>query len=276
MSIGAVTARFAQTLKANRLVLLTALLVGVASFVLLLRGGMDWREDIAPGAQHWWAPWEEGLPLAPWSAFLFWVPSRLPPRLATAAVNASAVIIIGALFRAHRIDAKWAVLIALTPFACSMYGNAQTDALLMLGLLLPRGFGLPVLIAKPQIGFGAIFANLHKDRWQRLLPLACVFLLSLALWGFWPIHLLRFRAALSGDWNGATWPYGIPVGIAMLAFSWWKRDEEMGVMASQFLSPYVNLSTYVVTLTMLVIVAHRYLVRFHPTPKYLSKNNLVL
>lgn len=51
----------------------------IGSWFLFPEGGFDWRNDIGPGARHWWpAPWEEGLIMAPWGALLLSPLGNLP------------------------------------------------------------------------------------------------------------------------------------------------------------------------------------------------------
>ena len=95
---------------------LFALIVFAGSLYLFPQGGFDWRNDIGPGARHWWpAPWDEGLILAPWGAMILSPLGGLPDRIATALTNGFSVIIIALVARRLGGPAWIAIPVLISP-----------------------------------------------------------------------------------------------------------------------------------------------------------------
>lgn len=106
----------AKRFRIHPVVIIFAIIVAVGSWIQLPEGGFDWRNDIGPGARHWWpAPWEEGLILAPWGAMLLSPLGCLPDRLATALTNGLSVIIIALVARKFDGPDWIAIPILLSP-----------------------------------------------------------------------------------------------------------------------------------------------------------------
>jgi hypothetical protein len=241
-------------------ILVCALAVAVGSWVLEPTGGFDWHNDIARAARNWWpAPWQEGLPLAPWAAMLLSPLGGLPDRLATAITNGASVIVL-ALVIGHYGGPAWlAIPLLISPFGYWLFRNGQTDCLLLGGLLIFNGLDPLILVLKPQVAIGAIvsrFKRAQAQRWRYLLPLGIGVALSLVIWWGWPRGVLHYAPVLlSANWNSAAWPYGIPVGIVLLWLAWRSGDDLWGIAATPLLFPYVNLPSY---LGLLAVLAARW------------------
>ena len=105
-----------------------------------------------------------------------------------------------------------------------------------------RGLGLVLMVAKPQtLGGGALVVWLRsswRERLWLLLPLVAVFLLSIMVHGLWPLRLQPSILNVSIDVS--PWPYGIPFGLALLAWGAARNQPEIGALATYFLVPYVG------------------------------------
>ena len=228
---------------------LFALAVFVGSLYLFPQGGFDWRHDIGPGARHWWpAPWDEGLILAPWGATILSPLGGLPDRIATAFTNGLSVIIFALVARKLGGPAWIAIPVLISPAGYWLFQNGQTEWLVLAGLLFLNGFDLLFLMLKPQVAIGVLIPRLKRsgDRWkQYLLPGVVVFAVSLVIWPLWPLKIIDIAPVLTaGNWNSALWPWGIPIGVFLLWYSWRTAEDHWGVAATPFLFPYINLPNY--------------------------------
>jgi hypothetical protein len=125
------------------------------------------------------------------------------------------------------------------------------------GLLVFNGLDPLILVLKPQVAAGAIVARVRRAGarwWVYLAPLAVILAVSLVVWRGWPGGLLSYRELLiSGDWNSAVWPFGLPFGLGLLWWAWRTGDERFGIVATPLLFPYVNMPSYLGLLAVLAI-----------------------
>jgi hypothetical protein len=116
-----------------------------------------------------------------------------------------------------------------------------------------------LVILKPQVALGVIIPRLRRagTRWLAYLaPSAAFGLISLVIWPGWPVGILKFAPVLlAGEWNSSLWPWGIPVGLFLLWRAWRSSEDWLGVAATPFLFPYVNMPSY---LGLLIVLAARW------------------
>jgi hypothetical protein len=149
---------------------------------------------------------------------------------------------------AWRLGAKPAALAAFLLSPPVLHGllNGNLDSLALLGFVLPPRWGLFFLAVKPQVGVAlAVFWAVEAwraGRWRalaRLLgPICAAYLVSFALFGFWPAEYAKI-AEYSQGWNASLWPMSIPVGLALLVQALRRREMRFALPASPCLSPYV-------------------------------------
>jgi hypothetical protein len=230
---------------------------------MLIPIGFDWLNTYAPAALAVWhgqSPYSVPIYFAaPW-ATLPLIPFALMPY----AVGRICVFVIGLCafaYIATRMGAKPAIMTLFLlsyPVLSDLY-NGNIDWMPMLGFVLPPQIGLIFVMIKPQIGIGiTIFWLIESWRTGGLkqvikifAPVTLTFLISFALFGFWP---LRFAETLSLAedaksnmglyYNSSLWPFGLIIGFALLARSIYARDKRAGIISSPFLSPYTIMSTY--------------------------------
>jgi hypothetical protein len=254
-----------DSLKLNRLRLhpaiwIFAIAVLVGSWFLFPDGGFDWRNDIGPGARTWWpSPWDEGLILAPWGALLLSPLGGLPDRFATALTNGLSVILFALVARRFGGPDWIAIPVLISPPGYWLFYNGQTEWLVLVGLLFFNGLDVAFLALKPQVALGVFLPRLKRagDQWkQYVLPGFLIFAISLLIWPLWPLEMFEIAPILtSGSWNSALWPWGLPIGIFLLWYSWKNADDRWGVVATPFLFPYVNLPNY---LGLMIVLASKW------------------
>jgi len=158
---------------------------------------------------------------------------------------------------AYRLGARSIALVAflVSPPVLHGYLTGNIDWLVLLGLAFPPQVGLLFVMIKPQIGAGiAIFwlveawrsggiRRVIHDFW----PLTLLSLFSLAIFGLWPLRSMQL-VEVPKNFNMSLWPWGLPLGLLLLAAGIYKRERRFAISASRFLSPHVVFHSYVVVL----------------------------
>ena len=201
--------------------------------------GADWESAFFPAMRHFLNPYEvEYFTSPPWVLAL--LPHALLDLQWSNAINLCLnILTLGALI--WRYKGGWpAMLLTFTsPIFLKLAHANNVDWIPALAFLIPPMWGLPLLVAKPQVLGGAALIWWKRRRFSplMLLPLVGIIILSLVIWGFWPadVNGLPERANL---WNFAPWPFGIPAGIYLIYRAWKKDDEILAAAATPFFVPY--------------------------------------
>ena len=165
-----------------------------------------------------------------------------------------AVVCMGSFLAALAIAYRWrlsllkTVLILLSPSMLYILLHGQIDLILLAGIWLPQEWWVLVALAKPQVAFG-LLAGIPRSRWVRaMLILAGIVILTLALFGNWPLDLLRqphpFAKEGHNLWLGL-WPFQVPAGVALILLGFSRSDERLLVAGSPFLFPYATMSNLI-------------------------------
>lgn len=228
---------------------------------------LDWIENYRPAAL---AIWHGASPYtvnhffaAPWAVI-----PLIPLALLPYAIGRWCLFIVGICsfaFIAYRLGAKpltLAFFLLSYPVLADLT-NGNIEWLAMLGFVLPPPIGLIFVLIKPQIGIGIAFYWLIEAYQQggimqairTFLPLIFVTSLSFARFGFWPLHFLdtlamarKIEVNNSIYYNASLWPFGLIIGLALVAISLIKKQKNLSIMAGPFLSPYALISTYATSL----------------------------
>jgi hypothetical protein len=140
-------------------------------------------------------------------------------------------------------------LFLVSPTVLHTLLNGNVEWLVLLGLLLPPRWGLFWVLVKPQVGAGVALwwavEVWRDDGWRRVVatvwPVTVALIVSVALFGLWP---LRAAGHPGQWWNASLWPWGLPLGVGLLAYGVWKRDIRAALAAAPFCSPYVLLHAW--------------------------------
>lgn len=214
---------------------LACLLGGVLLYPLAARlpvVGWDWYYWFEPGNIDFYPPW---------TAYLLKPFTSLPWRSGLALLNALTLATVGvaagrAAFGKGRVSLLGAALLALmTPpvFMALWLGNLE--GLVLLGMVaLPPGVILALV--KPHLGMWAVIA---RRRW--FLWAAGLGILSLLIWGLWPLRTFSEMGRLSQNyftvgWYDLGWPV-LAVGIVLILLS--NADPLRLLAAGFFLTPYL-------------------------------------
>lgn len=204
---------------------LPAIAVWIVFFIMLylvgtfLPEGYNWRLDFSRGVlPAWWVPWAK-----PIISLL-----NLP-------LVFSLTIIAIALRCFRRSRSPLPVLLATLslPTLWTLF-LGELAGLPLVGLLaLP--WAIPIVLLKPQL---AAFATLARWKWFLA---ACLWLvLSIVIWGPWPLELLVIQ---SPEWKAvhpqdiSLFPWGVLVAAPLAWFS--RGDEDLLMAAGSFASPHL-------------------------------------
>jgi hypothetical protein len=183
------------------------------------------------------APWIL-IPLIPFAV--------LPFRMGVAALFATNIALFIYLgWRTSKRALSIVFLLLSLPVMISILFG-QIDALVLLGLFLPRPIGLLLLLTKPQLGiFIALFWLI--EAWREggtvrvirvFWPTVIAFLISFLLFGFWPANP-DLSGIINTDHNTSLWPGSLMIGVPLLIYAFRTRQQPFVLLATPFLSPYV-------------------------------------
>jgi len=225
------------------------------AYINLTSIGVDWVEYFRPAAQlllHGHSPYREsGFYNAPWVLLPMLPIALLPVSLGNAFMYS--LNIFAYLYVAHKLRMNPLMMVFFVLFS-GMQGaalNGNIEGLLALGFILPPQIGLFFLLAKPQFGIGmAVFIGVMAWRENGLghavkmfLPVTIAFLLSFLMFGFWPYSIQSLGEVW---WNTGIFPYGIPIGLGLLALAVFGREKRFAISSSPFFAPYLTAHTWAV------------------------------
>jgi hypothetical protein len=212
--------------------------------------GIDWRDVFRPAALRLISGepvyGNRGFYNAPWILLPLVPIALLPWRLGSAVL--SIVGVLAFVFVAYRFKFGPAALgvFLLSPPIIRHLIDPSLDFLVVIGFILPPQIGLFFVLAKPQIGIGlavywlveAYRAGGVREVVRVFWPVSLAFLASFAVYGFWPMEMLRYN--ISTNHNVSFWPWSIPIGIGLIVWGILTKRMKTSLMASPFLSPYIG------------------------------------
>jgi hypothetical protein len=240
-------------IRLSRIPIFVASITGIALFALIwviywiFPVGKDFANILRPAALAFIArksPYINGFYNPPWALIPLVPLLPLPPKIASVILSTVNAISFG--FVAYRLGAKPLALALIVFSPPVIYGvlDPNFDWLVALGLILPPQIGLFFILVKPQLGsILAIFWFVQawkQDGYRQVIkvfsPVIIVFLISLILYGFWP---LQSSDLYEVRWNASLWPASIPIGLVLAVSAIRKLSKRSAIIASPFLSPYV-------------------------------------
>lgn len=239
-------------LKLIALAALSLVALAVLMNTAILPNMVDWRQGyraFALTALRGQSPYNTGNFYNPPWALLPALPLALLPEKIGGALW-FALGLAGFAMAGHRLGAGPVSLGAflLSPFVILNQLNGNIDWLPMLGFTLPPPIGLFLILLKPQMGLGlavywAVEALQRRAFWRTVAPVTLAFTLSLALYGAWPLQTGRVLNVAQAH-NTSLWPWGAPVGLALLALAFKQRAPRWAMASGPFLSPYLLLHSW--------------------------------
>lgn len=235
-----------------QMILLGVSIALALSFILapIVPSAIDWRITFRPATLTLLSgasPYGDFfLVHAPWTLILL-IPLAILPE----AVGRVMLLFCGLasyMYVAHKLGAKPIAIIALllSPLVMHVTLNGNMDWLAILGFVMPPQFGLFFISIKPQIGIAVgpfwLVEAWRAGGWKQVVktfsPFTIVLLLSLLIFGLWPLEFIR-QGVPQVFYNTSLWPLSMPVGVALFVASIRKRKIEYAMAASPCLSPYL-------------------------------------
>lgn len=180
-----------------------------------------------------------------WTLAVFAPMSMLPVRLAQFIWPIAAMTVwVFILNETNAGSVNIGLFLLNAPFVRGMMLGSY-DWMCLIGVLLPIGLGSWFLILKPQVSFGYIFFQLKERGIKQLAP--AYILPGLLLIGATLISLSRTPVLSEMWWNTSLGFIGLPIGGALLFWSFKKRNQWIALAATPFLFPYVGIAAWAVT-----------------------------
>ncbi|MDX1686609.1 MAG: hypothetical protein R3248_01385 [Candidatus Promineifilaceae bacterium] len=206
---------------------------------------------------------------APWLAWIL-APFTLFPLHLSGTLWMVLSTVVG-LWCIHRLGGgiPAAALCLLSPAYIRFITSGQVDAVPLLGFVLLltvqelswAGLGIALVLVKPQVfGAGLLTYWVNLERKEKLFILwlpVLLLVLSFALYGFWPLQMGWQHLTRKVDVT--PWPYGIPIGLALLAWSIRQKEPALGGFSTFFLVPYASPSSVFAYTAVLFSLAPRWL-----------------
>jgi hypothetical protein len=185
----------------------------------------------------------------PWVLVLLSIPGLLPFNWGFALIRALSFILALVIAWRFRLSLVKQVLILLSPPMLYILLHGQVDVLVLAGIIfLPPSWWLIGSITKPQVTLAFLFGIPRKE-WPRAILITAMFgLVSLILFGLWPLALLnqpKDILHLGHNIWGGLWPYTLPVGLALVFFAMQQQDLRFIMSASPFFMPYAAMSSLI-------------------------------
>lgn len=146
---------------------------------------------------------------------------------------------------------SWAILPLLFfsgAFMSSYVGNIE--GIIVLGLVMPAPIGILLLMIKPQVGMAIVAyytldTILHKG-WKKtvilLFPFTILLSVSVSIYGTW---FLNSSNIVVEKYNTISFfPYGIPLGIALIVAGVSRKNIGYALMAIPLTTPYMIFHTW--------------------------------
>jgi hypothetical protein len=204
--------------------------------IAMWHGQSIYSADVYAFAHYYSAPWLI-VGLAPLAL--------LPVRLGYALFSVLNLGLLMASARRFKLGrAELALLVASPPVVYTLLYRQSDILVVSAAVLVPAEWSVVAALAKPHAAI-ALALRAQKAVLGAILATAAVLVVSLILFGPWPLTVLRLPT-LSTDtvstahniWNGFS-PGQFVLGVVFL-FPALKRDEEFMLAASPFLSPYAE------------------------------------
>jgi hypothetical protein len=232
-------------------------IISIAMMYKYVPNGEDWAVFFRPGIIRMFSgisPYTVIADYPPWALLVLSPLALFPPRLGSAILVIASPIMFS--FVAYKLGAKFLPIIFFVFSPPVVYNtfNINIEWMPALGLLMPPQIGLFFVLIKPQSGIGVavywFFEAWQKARIKGVInvfwPVAVAYLISFALYGFWPLNALSLALAQAVQPNGDVnvFPWAVPLGLGILFYAIWNKLKTLSISASPLLSPYVLMHSW--------------------------------
>lgn len=192
-------------------------------------------------------PYEAHFLNPPWAVLFVWPFAQIPLAwgvLAQTMIYFAALV--GVIYKFGG-GMRAVVLMLSSYFAFAAVFELNIEWIVIVGLLLPPLWGVPLVLAKPQLAL-TYYLGLPRQTFVRAVIVGLVTLLiSFAVWGWWPplmfdntSRLLSYHVANIAPQYQFGWLFSLAIGIPMLGYAFYKRDTVLLILAWLFFVPYIG------------------------------------
>jgi hypothetical protein len=245
-----------------------AFICGVILFTIFPPSAADWRATFGPVSSMFLHPYSiNTFNYPPWTVLLLYPIHYFSMNMGIAIIASLNLFVIGLLVITRKGDGL-ALFLTLTSYPLlALIANGSLEWIPALGFIFQNGWGLPLLMVKPQSGILAALAWFMdaKNKILFIIPAILTMLLSFVIWGNWPAEMLasiRFmnNAKIGPSMvNVSPWPWAIPVGLGLLFYIIKFKpasSEILGAVATLCLVPYFVPHSLIIPFALLSI-SHR-------------------
>lgn len=217
----------------------------------------DWLDYYLPASQDWENRTNYEVYNPPWLILMLRPLFALGWQFGFALMGA--VSVGGMAWGAHVLseDGHWvrSVLAVLNLPALFVILLGQVDGLALIGVVIAAVYldwriasaGMFLALIKPQIAAASVLISFWKNPYKKQVVVVAVALgiVSVLLWGLWFEDTVGIN--LKVTWNQAFpfWPYGLLIGLPVLAYGLFRKEEKYGMVAMPFLIPYLGPHTLI-------------------------------
>lgn len=236
----------------NGLIIFVLFLLAWFLFAIMPVTYLDWKQSFQPAALNLKNPYLFSLdPTAasdtifnpPWTFVLLYPFALLPHPIGVGLLMLVSVILLGAYTKSPQ-KAMLAAIAAPFPGLVTL---GQFDVLLLLGLMIPQGFGIPILLIKPQSAFLNIIPRLNR---KSIIFTGAVIVVSVLIWGPWWNNIIG--QAVYQHKNVSLFPYTLPLGIIVAYFGFKRKKDGLLALASLLFAPYFMMHSAIIAVAALI------------------------
>jgi hypothetical protein len=138
-------------------------------------------------------------------------------------------------------DFVTAAILTMSPQVLDLLLMGNIDWLVIWAYIAPPWAAAILALMKPQMTTGLFAYWLFKRQWRAMIPVACLTLASLALYGLWFLRL----DVISASWNASLWPLSIVPGLAVLTLALKKDRKAWAIGVSPLFAPYIHFFSWI-------------------------------
>jgi len=239
------------------------------TFLFFPTASVDWHYTFYPVSQLPLHPYDiRTFVNLPWTAIILY-PLNFFSENFGLAINASLNTMIIVLLIFKRKGSAVSLILTLTSFPfLSLLANGSIEWIPALGFLLQNGYGIPMILTKPQSGIFVVFTWFRsaKKKWLFFMPSILVIIVSFYAWGNWIGELISNVQYMSNLHIGlftvsiSPFPWGIPFGLALIYYILKykpQHSELLGTLSTFFFVPYFVPHSLTILFALLAISYRR-------------------
>lgn len=213
-----------------------SVLIVLFLFTILPVTYQDWMRYLRPAALNWRSPYQGSIFNPPWLFLILHPLALLPPRVGAGLLMFLSMVVVAVYVGSPR---KTLVVACSAPMV-ALLTLGQVDALALLGLMIPHGLGLPVLLMKPQ---GVFLATVKRINGRSLVFTLVIIIASVMVWGFWWQDIRGLGSPIKALHNVSVFPYSVVVGSMLLYVGLKRNSDALLCLASLCFSPYFMITS---------------------------------